>query len=85
MVYKILIDDKVIKDLKKIPLKSQKKILETIKTKLVKNPFSGKKLLGDLSKYYKYRVGDYRIIYEILQQEITIVIIKIKHRKDVYK
>jgi mRNA interferase RelE/StbE len=85
LVYKILIDDKVIKDLKKIPLKSQKKILETIKTKLVKNPFSGKKLLGDLSKYYKYRVGDYRIIYEILQQEITIVIIKIKHRKDVYK
>ena len=85
MVYKILIDGKVIKDLKKIPLKSQKKILETIKTKLVKNPFSGKKLLGDLSKYYRYGIGDYRIIYEIFQQEITIVIIKIKHRKDVYK
>jgi mRNA interferase RelE/StbE len=59
--------------------------LETIKTKLVKNPYSGKKLLGDLSKYYRYRAGDYRIIYEIFQQEITIVIIKIKHRKNIYK
>jgi mRNA interferase RelE/StbE len=84
-VYKLLFDDKVAKDLKKIDKLWQKKILEVIKTKLVQNPYIGKKLVGDLSSYYRYRVNDYRIIYEILEDEILLVVVKIKHRKDVYK
>jgi len=85
LAYKLLFDDKVSKDLKKIDKSWQKKILEAIKTKLVKNPYIGKKLVGDLSSYYRYRINDYRIIYEILEDEIVLVVIKIKHRKDVYK
>ncbi len=85
MAYKLLFDDKVSKDLKKIDKAWQKKILEVIKTKLIENPYIGKKLVGDLSYYYRYRVNDYRIIYEILEDEILLVVIKIKHRKDVYK
>jgi mRNA interferase RelE/StbE len=84
-VYKLLFDDKVAKDLKKIDKLWQKKILEVIKTKLIQNPYIGKKLVGDLSSYYRYRVNDYRIIYEILEDEILLVVVKIKHRKDVYK
>jgi mRNA interferase RelE/StbE len=85
LAYKLLFDDKVFKDLKSIDKHWQKKILEAIKTKLTDNPYIGKKLVGDLSSYYRYRVNDYRIIYEILENEIVLVIIKIKHRKDVYK
>ena len=85
MAYKLLFDDKVLKDLKKIDKHWQKKILELIKTKLIENPYIGKKLVGDLSSYYRYRIHDYRVIYEILEDEIVLVIIKIKHRKDVYK
>ena len=85
MNYKLLFDDKVIKDLKKIDKKWQRIILENLKDKLIKNPFSGKKLLGNLSDYYTFRVGDYRVIYQILEKELTIVVIKISHRKDVYK
>lgn len=85
MAYKLLFDDKVVKDLKKIDKAWQKKILNIIKTKLIENPYIGKKLVGDLSSYYRYRVNDYRIIYEILEDEILLVVIKIKHRKDVYK
>ncbi len=85
MAYKLLFDDKVTKDLKNIDKSWQKKILEAIKTKLLENPYIGKKLVGDLSSYYRYRVNDYRVIYEIIEDEIILVIIKIKHRKDVYK
>ena len=80
-----MFDDKVTKDLKNIDKSWQKKILEAIKTKLLENPYIGKKLVGDLSSYYRYRVNDYRVIYEIIEDEIILVIIKIKHRKDVYK
>ena len=85
MAYKLLFDDKVAKDLKGIDRFWQKKILESIKTKLVEDPYIGKKLVGDLSSYYHYRVNDYRVVYEIIEDEIILVVIKIKHRKEVYK
>ena len=44
-----------------------------------------KKLMGNLSEFYKYRVGNYRIIYSIYQETIEIEIIKIGHRKDIYE
>lgn len=85
MSYKLLIDDKVIKDLKQIDKLWQKKIIEVMKTKLVENPYLGKPLVGNLSPYYRLRVADYRIVYEINEGEVVVIVIKIQHRKDVYK
>jgi len=42
------------------------------------------KLQGNLN-LYRYRIGDYRIIYSISDEAVTIFIIKIAHRKDVYR
>jgi len=83
--YKLLIDDKVIKDLKQIDKFWQKKIIEVIKTKLIENPHIGKPLVGNLSSYYRLRVADYRIIYEINEDEVVVIVVKIQHRKDVYR
>jgi mRNA interferase RelE/StbE len=85
LAYKLVIDDKVTKDLKKIDKSWQRKILDVIKTKLIEDPYHGKKLVGDLSPYYRYRVGDYRIIYEIIDEEVVVIVIKVKHRKESYK
>lgn len=84
-MYKLFIDDKVVKDLRKIDKTWQTKIIANIKTKLVKDPYLGKKLVGDLSPYYRYRVGDYRVLYEIVESKVFIIVVKIKHRKNVYK
>ena len=84
-MYKLLIDDKVVKDLRKIDHTWRVKILTVIKTKLIENPLLGKKLVGDLSPYYRYRVGDYRVLYEIVEAKVTVVVVKVKHRKNVYK
>jgi len=80
-MYKLLIDDKVEKDFRKIDNFWQRKILAAIKTKLVNNPYLAKKLVGDLSPYYRYRVGDYRVLYEVINTKLIIVVVKIKHRK----
>lgn len=42
-------------------------------------------LTGDLSGLYKLRIGDYRVLYEILDDEQTIVIHQIGHRGEVYR
>jgi len=84
-MYKLLIDDKVVKDLRKIDRVWRSKILASIKTKLIENPYSGKKLVGDLSPYYRLRVGDYRVLYEIIENEVVVVVVKVKHRKNVYE
>ncbi len=83
-MYKIVIDDKVIKDLKKIDRVWQKHIIEKIKTLLANDPYSGKKLVGNLSPFWRLRVGDYRVIYAIEESIVTVEVIKIKHRKESY-
>jgi len=55
--------------------------LETLKA----NPFKGKPLKDRLKGKYSLRVGVYRIIYSIEKQEITIYILDIAHRREVYR
>jgi mRNA interferase RelE/StbE len=46
----------------------------------------GAALKGDeLGQFWKYRVGDYRIIAEIIDREIRIVVVRIGHRREVYR
>lgn len=42
-------------------------------------------LTGNLSGFYKFRVGDYRVVYEILSAESIILIHQIEHRRDIYR
>jgi len=83
-VYSIVIDKKVLKDLKNIDEFWQKKIMLKIDAFLTATPYDGKKLVGNLSDFYRIRVGDYRIVYEIIDETITVEVIRVSHRKDVY-
>ncbi|MEX1014142.1 MAG: type II toxin-antitoxin system RelE/ParE family toxin [Candidatus Paceibacterota bacterium] len=85
VLYKVLILPVVIdKDLKKIPKNDIRKIMSKIKT-LEKNPRPNwsKKLSG--REEYRARSGNYRILYVIDESIKILQIIKIKHRKSVYK
>lgn len=88
MKYKILFDKNVDKQLKKIDKTQQRIIVNWIAKNLenTSNPrILGKSLKGNLKDYWRYRVGDYRIIAEINDDEIRILIIEIGNRKDIYK
>ena len=82
--YTLKIDDKVFKDLKKIDKTWQKRILSKMKTTLIDDPYSGKKLIGNLSPFWRLRVGDYRVIYVIEEEIVTVEVVKVRHRKEVY-
>jgi mRNA interferase RelE/StbE len=45
----------------------------------------GKALIGNLSGYWRYRIGDYRLIVEINDRELVIIAIGIAHRSEIYK
>jgi len=84
-MYKIVYLDSVEDDLKKIDKTTVKKILNRIETYLAKDPKGlGKPLKGEFQGYWRYRWGDYRVIYKISEREILIVILHISNRKDVY-
>lgn len=85
MVYKVLYKSSVEKDLKLIDKAILKKILNKIEKVLAKNPRElGKQLKGQYKGLWRYRIGDYRIIYKISEKEILILVLRIGHRKDVY-
>ncbi|MBN1270907.1 MAG: type II toxin-antitoxin system RelE/ParE family toxin [Candidatus Aminicenantes bacterium] len=71
------------KRFRKAPKKIQSKIEEALQ-EIKKNPFLGKKLMGELEGEYSYRVGRYRII-NFVDEKQNIWIETVNHRKDVYR
>ena len=73
------------KELRKIDKSQIVKILDEVE-KLSSNPYpqNHKKLLGT-ENIYRIRIGDYRVVYSIDNGELIIQIIRVRHRKDVYK
>lgn len=45
----------------------------------------GKSLVGDKSGQWRYRIGDYRLICEIHDEEITILVLEAGHRREIYE
>jgi mRNA interferase RelE/StbE len=82
--YEILFKESVLKDLKKIPKNDLEKILSRIE-KLGDDPRSMgcEKLTGE--ELYRIRQGKYRIVYSIQDNELTVWVIKVGHRNDVYR
>ncbi len=88
MKYKIEIHTNFQKQFKKLDKPVQVMIYSWIKKNLVNTDDPrqhGKALTGNKSGYWRYRVGNYRIIAEINGDEMILYLITIAHRKDVYK
>jgi len=84
--YKVKWNDKVVDDLKKIDKNQAGKIIDKIKSYLIKEPGSlGKPLKGMFKGMYRFRIGDFRVIYTINEKEKEINIMVIGDRKKVYK
>lgn len=85
MIWKVTYKESVKKDLKSISKDIKYIIKRSIEEKLAHDPIRfGLPLRQNLKGYMKLRVGDYRIIYSIKEETVTVHVIKIGHRKDVY-
>ena len=83
--YKILISSSAEKALKKLPGKDQKRVAAAIWSLAIDpHPIGSKKLSG-FDSVFRIRVGSYRVIYEIEGQRLIITVLKVGHRKDIYR
>ena len=86
MNWKIVYKESIRKDLKKISAEVQYVIRRAIEDKLGSDPVKfGLPLRRDLKGFMKLRVGDYRVIYSIQHSTVTVCVIKIGHRRQVYE
>ena len=86
MHYQVLFSRKAHKEFKKLPHEIKSRIDEAIQKKLYKSP--GEYLIplsGTLSGLYKFRVGNYRLVCKREQEKLIILVLTVKHRKEVYK
>ena len=83
MNYKIAIKKSVIRDLKKIDGPNRDRILIKIENELPAKAETFPVLTGQFSGLRKFRIGDYRVIYTILEK--TVLILRVRHRKDAYR
>jgi mRNA interferase RelE/StbE len=82
--YKIFFKESVEKDFREIPRKDLQKIVICIEALASDpRPAGHEKLTGQ--ERYRIRQGHYRIIYSVQDKELTVWVVKVGHRKDVYR
>ena len=84
MSWKIEYNKEAVRNLDKISISEKNKIFKGIET-LKENPDLGKQLVGPLKGLRSLRIGNYRVIYKKDLQIITIIILAIGHRKNIYR
>jgi mRNA interferase RelE/StbE len=83
--YRIEIKNSAAKSLKKIPKADRKRIVEKIDSFADNLPNPDITKMRGNNPFHKVRVGDYRIVYEIQNDILVILVVKIGHRKDIYR
>jgi len=83
-MYRIEIENRCLRELKKLDRAVVKRAFALIQRVIVKAPYRGKQLKGKYSGLFSYRISDYRIVYEIVRETLTIGVIRIAQQKSVY-
>ena len=82
--YKIYFRMSAAKELRKLPNPTIQKVIKRIEALAIDpRPVGCEKLTGQ--EFYRVRQGNYRIIYSIQDDELTVWVVKVSHRKDIYK
>jgi len=87
LAWRIEITRSATKQIAKLDHQGQKSILRFLRERLsADNPRQwGRALQGEKRGLWRYRVGDYRLICDIQDEKITILVLELGHRKDVYR
>ena len=88
MAWTVEISDIAERQLKKLDRSVQKRIVDWLGDRLegCKNPrHFGEPLKGDHAGFWRYRVGDYRILCDIIDEKIIVLVLTVGHRRDIYR
>jgi mRNA interferase RelE/StbE len=87
MIWKVEFDNRARKELRKLDSQAQGRILKWLRHNLATDEDPrrmGKSLKGRMQGLWRYRVGDYRIISQIQDENILILVVRIGQRGDIY-
>jgi mRNA interferase RelE/StbE len=85
LAWKIELDYRARRELKSLDPGIQKKIISYLKERVIDNPRRfGKKLSGNKSCLWRYRVGDFRLICHLQDEKLTVMVVGVGHRKEIY-
>ena len=82
--YSVRIKDSAAKELARVPQQAKSRLVHAIDS-LHKQPLAGSALKGGLRGLRRLPVGDYRVIYELLDDELVVLVVRIAHRRDAYQ
>lgn len=80
----MIIKPKAQKEIERLPLRDQQRVYLALRA-IRETPLAGKRLEGELQGTWSFRVWPYRILYTIHQHTVTVVVLRVRHRKDVYQ
>ena len=83
MIFSIRIKASAAKELKRVVKPDRTRIVSAI-DRLAENPFLGDALKGDMRGLRRLRVGDYRVLYEVRESVLVVLVVRVAHRRDVY-
>lgn len=83
--YSIRFVESAARSLKKLPAGPRVRIAARIEA-LADNPYPpGTRKMAGEERAYRIRIGDYRVVYDVLEDAIVVLVLRIGHRKDVYR
>ena len=84
MSFSIRIKESAARELRRVAKPDRTRIVAAI-DRLTETPHLGAALKGDLRGLRRLRVGDYRIVYEIRDEELVVLVVRVAHRRDAYR
>ena len=84
MTYSVSIKQSAVKALAKIPSGDRSRVIAAI-DQLKIHPGAGSVLKGEFSGLRRIRVGSYRVVYEAQDRQLVVLVIRIGHRREVYR
>ena len=84
MSFSIRIKESAAKELRRVAKPDRARIVAAI-DRLSETPHLGTSLKGDLRGLRRIRVGDYRILYEVRDKELVVLVVRVAHRGDAYR
>lgn len=85
MTWEIEWDERARKELRSLDAGIQRRILSYLRERTTENPRNfGKQLSGDKAGLWRYRIEDFRVICRLHDEKLTVVVVAVGHRKQIY-
>ena len=86
LAWKIEFTSDAAKQLQKIGEENKRRILSFLRERVVENPrLDGKPLKGSQREFWRYRVGDFRVLAHIEDERVVVLVVHISHQREIYR